>query len=234
MNPESFRKLMAGGLSDMVFADPPYSVAYVGKTWRKLTIKNDDLGDGLESFLRDECKNVLAFNKGAVYVCMSSSELYTLKAAFETAGGHWSMFVIWAKNVFTLGRSDYQRHEPILYGWKEGTNHFWCGARDQGDVWFFNKPHVNDVHPTMKPVELVERAIRSSSKRRDTILGPFCGSGTTLIACEKNGHRARLIELDPRYVDVAVERWQSYTGGRARLDGDGRTYQEVAEQRLTA
>jgi DNA modification methylase len=235
MDAECFRKLIAGELSDMVFADPPYSVAYVGKTSRKLTIKNDDLGDGFRSFLRDACKNVLAFNKGAVYICMSSSELHTLKAAFEVAGGHWSTFVIWAKNVFTLGRSDYQRqYEPILYGWKEGTNHFWCGARDQGDVWFIHKPHVNDVHPTMKPVELVERALRNSSKHRDTILDPFGGSGTTLIACEKTGRQARLIELDPRYVDVAVERWQSYTGGQARLDGDGRTYQEVAQQRLTA
>jgi DNA modification methylase len=141
--------------------------------------------------------------------------------------------VIWAKNVFTLGHSDYQRqYEPILYGWKEGTSHFWCGVRDQGDVWFIDKPHVNDVHPTMKPVELVERALRNSSKHRDIVLDPFGGSGTTLIACEKNGRQARLIELDPRYVDVEGERWQLYTRGEARLDGDGRTYQEIAPQRL--
>ena len=90
---------------------------------------------------------------------MSSSELHTLQKAFTEAGGHWSTFVIWAKNTFTMGRADYQRqYEPILYGWKEGDKHFWCGARDQGDVWFFNKPTKNDLHPTMKPVELVERA----------------------------------------------------------------------------
>ncbi len=207
MHVESFEKLMAGGLSDVVFCDPPYSVSYTGKTSRKLKIKNDDLGEGFGAFLRDAFTNLLAFNKGAVYICMSSSELHTLKSAFEEAGGHGSTFVIWAKNTFTLGHSDYQRqYEPILYGWKEGAQHFWCGARDQGDVWFVKKPHVNDVHPTMKPVELVERAIANSSKRRDTILDAFGGSGTTMIACEKTGRRARLIEIDPGYADAAVRR----------------------------
>jgi len=233
MHAESVARLMAGGLSDMVFCDPPYSVSYVGKTSRKLTIKNDNLGDGFGAFLRDACTNLLAFNKGAVYICMSSSELHTLKSAFEAAGGHWSTFVIWAKNVFTLGRSDYQRqYEPILYGWKEGTDHFWCGARNQGDIWFVNKPHVNDVHPTMKPVELVERAIRNSSKHRDTILDAFAGAGTTMIACEKTGRRSRLIEIDPVYCDVALRRWQNYVGKRAVLDGDGRTFDEIAGERL--
>ena len=124
---------------------------------------------------------------------MSSSELDTLQKAFREAGGKWSTFVIWAKNTFTLGRSDYQRqYEPILYGWKDGTDHYWCGARDQGDVWFFDKPHKNDLHPTMKPVALVERAIRNSSKSRDIVLDPFGGSGTTLIAAEHAGRRARL------------------------------------------
>ena len=144
---------------------------------------------------------------------MSSSELDTLQKAFREAGGKWSTFVIWAKNTFTLGRSDYQRqYEPILYGWKDGTDHYWCGARDQGDVWFFDKPHKNDLHPTMKPVALVERAIRNSSKSRDIVLDPFGGSGTTLIAAEHAGRRARLIELDPKYVDVIVQRWQDQTG----------------------
>ena len=117
---------------------------------------------------------------------MSSSELDTLQKAFREAGGNWSTFVIWAKNTFTLGRSDYQRqYEPILYGWKDGTDHYWCGARDQGDVWFIDKPAKNDLHPTMKPVALVERAIRNSSKSRDIVLDPFGGSGTTLIAAER-------------------------------------------------
>ncbi|HGG60425.1 MAG TPA: site-specific DNA-methyltransferase, partial [Gammaproteobacteria bacterium] len=123
-------------------------------------------------------------------------------------------------------------YEPILYGWREGNDHYWCGARDQGDVWFFNKPAKNDLHPTMKPVELVERAVRNSSKSRDIVLDPFGGSGSTLIACEKSGRRARLIELDPRYVDVIVRRWQEYTGNEAMLEGSGQRFSAVAAERF--
>ena len=229
---EAVEKVLAGGLADMVFTDPPYSVSYTGKTARKLTIQNDDLGAGFEQFLRDACVNIMAVTKGAIYICMSSSEILTLQRVFREAGGHWSTFIVWAKNAFTMGRSDYQRqYEPILYGWREGTDHFWCGARDQGDVWFIKKPHVNDLHPTKKPVELVERAIRNSSKGRDTILDPFGGSGTTLIACERANRQARLIELDPRYCDVAVTRWQRWSGLTATLAGDGRTFEKIAAAR---
>ena len=221
-------RVMAGGLADMTFSDPPYSVSYVGKSARKLTIKNDDLGAGFYDFLREACANMLAVTKGAIYVCMSSSELHTLYRAFTDAGGHWSTFVIWAKHHFTLGRSDYQRqYEPILYGWRKGTDHFWCGDRDQGDIWFIKRPMANLEHPTMKPVELVERAIRNSSKTRDTILDPFGGSGTTLIACEKTGRMARLVELDPRYCDVVIERWQKYTGEDALQEGKSRTFNDA-------
>ena len=161
---------------------------------------------------------------------MSSSELHTLQRAFAAAGGKWSTFVIWAKNTFTLGRADYQRqYEPILYGWKEGSDHYWCGARDQGDVWFVDKPVRNDLHPTMKPVALVERAIRNSSKTRDIVLDPFGGSGSTLIACEKTGRQARLIELDPKYVDTIIlplagvqRRHRGPGWRRAELRGDRR------------
>src|ERR1035441_2020736 len=179
-------KVLAGGLADMTFTDPPYNVAYEGKTAKKLTIDNDALGGKFYEFLREASANMLAMTKGAIYMCMSSSELHTLFRAFTDAGGHWSTFVIWAKPHFTLGRSDYQRmYEPILYGWRDGTQHFWCGDRNQGDVWFIKRPMANLEHPTMKPVELVERALRNSSKTRDTILDPFGGSGTTLIACER-------------------------------------------------
>jgi DNA modification methylase len=225
-------KVLAGCLADMVFTDPPYNVDYQGKTAKKLKIGNDSLGGQFYEFLRESCANVLAVTKGAVYMCMSSSELHTLYRAFTDAGGHWSTFVIWAKHHFTLGRSDYQRqYEPILYGWRNGTDHFWCGARDQGDIWFIKRPMANLEHPTMKPVELVERALRNSSKSRDTILDPFGGSGTTLIACEKAGRQARLIELEPRYCDVAVTRWQEWSGQAATLDGDGRTFAELAAAR---
>ena len=227
-------KVLDGSLADLCFTDPPYNVNYGNKARDKTPgkdrrILNDNLGDGFEVFLYDSCVNILTLTKGGVYMCMSSSELHTLQAAFNAAGGHWSTFVIWAKNSFTLGRSDYQRqYEPILYGWKEGADHFWCGARDQGDVWFVDKPRKNDLHPTMKPVALVERAIRNSSKSRDTVLDPFGGSGTTLIACEKTGRSARLIELDPIYVDVVVSRWQEFTGKAATLEGDGRNFDAIS------
>jgi DNA modification methylase len=220
-------KVLGGDLADMVFTDSPYNVDYAGgpagkKKGKDRRILNDALGDKFGSFLYDACVNILTVTKGSVYICMSSSELDTLQKAYREAGGKWSTFVIWAKNTFTLGRSDYQRqYEPILYGWKEGTDHYWCGARDQGDVWFFDRPVKNDLHPTMKPVALVERAIRNSSKSRDIILDPFGGSGTTLIAADRAGRRARVIELDPKYADVIVERWQTTTGGRAKLAADG-------------
>jgi DNA modification methylase len=233
-------RVLGGQLADMTWTDPPYNVDYANSPKDKLRgkhrpILNDSLGAGFGAFLQDACSNILAVTKGAVYVCMSSSELHTLQRAFAAAGGKWSTFVIWAKNTFTLGRADYQRqYEPILYGWKDGADHYWCGARDQGDVWFFDKPVRNDLHPTMKPVALVERAIRNSSKSRDIVLDPFGGSGSTLIACERTGRQARLVELDPRYVDVIIRRWQEFSGGTAIPDGDGRTYDKIAAERQAA
>jgi DNA modification methylase len=232
-------RVLGGQLADMTWTDPPYNVDYANSPKDKLRgkhrpILNDDLGSGFEAFLYDACVNVLSVTKGAVYVCMSSSELDTLQRAFRAAGGKWSTFVIWAKNTFTLGRADYQRqYEPILYGWKDGVNHYWCGARDQGDVWFIDKPVRNDLHPTMKPVALVERAIRNSSKTRDIVLDPFGGSGSTLIACEKAGRQARLVELDPKYCDVIVRRWQEWTGEQAMLGEDGSSFADVAVKRDT-
>jgi DNA modification methylase len=236
---EAVEKVLAGGLADMVFSDPPYNVNYGATMKDKLRgkrrkIANDDLGDGFERFLRDACTNILAVTKGAIYICMSSSELHTLYRAFTESGGHWSTFLIWAKNTFTMGRSDYQRqYEPILYGWKEGTDHYWCGARDQGDVWFVKKPIKNELHPTQKPVELIERAIRNSSKARDVVLDPFAGSGSTLIACEKTGRQARLIELEPKYCDVIIRRFEEFSGKRAVLECDGRGFDEIALERGT-
>ena len=226
-------RLMDGQLADMAFCDAPYNVDYANASKNKALSKdrrilNDALGDGFYQFLYDTCVNLLMVTKGACYMSMSSSELDTLQRAFKEAGGKWSTFIIWAKNTFTLGRADYQRqYEPILYGWKQGADHFWCGARDQGDVWFVDKPRVNDLHPTMKPVELIERAIRNSSKSRDIVLDLFGGSGTTLIAAERTGRSARLLELDPKYVDVIVERWQNLTGGVAVLEGEDRTYDDL-------
>ncbi len=237
------KKLMAGELADMVFTDPPYNVNYGDTAKDKLRSKggakagrkimNDNLGDDFEAFLTAACKNMLAHTKGALYICMSSSELDTLQSAFRNAGGKWSTFIIWAKNTFTLGRSDYQRqYEPILYGWKDGNDRYWCGARDQGDVWFYNKPQKNDLHPTMKPVDLVVRGIKNSSKTLDIVLDPFGGSGSTLIAAEHTGRQARLIELDPKYVDVIVRRWQEMTGLQATLSGADQDFKAVEKDRL--
>ena len=229
---ESYDRLMQGDVADMVFTDPPYNVNYANSAKDKMrgkdrAILNDNLGDGFYDFLLAALKPTVANCRGGIYVAMSSSELDVLQAAFRAAGGKWSTFIIWAKNTFTLGRADYQRqYEPILYGWPEGAQRHWCGDRDQGDVWAIKKPQKNDLHPTMKPVELVERAIRNSSRPGNVVLDPFGGSGTTLIAAEKSGRVARLIELDPKYVDVIVRRWEDFTGQTA--------IREAADQEVCA
>jgi len=237
---ETMKALMGDELADMVFTDPPYNVDY-GQTMKdnvrgnKRKIKNDNLGADFQKFLTDACTEMVKVCKGALYICMSSSELHTLHRAFADAGGKWSTFIIWAKNTFTMGRSDYQRqYEPILYGWPEGNKHFWCGDRSQSDVWNYNKPRVNDLHPTMKPVELVCRGIENSSKTKDIVLDSFGGSGTTLIACEKLQRKARLIELDPCYVDVIVKRWEEFTGNTAKHAGEKKSFAEIAKKRQAA
>ena len=233
---EDYKALLGDELADMTVTDPPYNVNYANTAKDKLRgthrpIMNDNMGADFSAFLLLACQNILAVTKGAVYIAMSSSELDTLQTAFRAAGGKWSTFVIWAKNTFTMGRADYQRqYEPILYGWKDGSQHYWCGARDQGDVWQIKKPHKNDLHPTMKPVELMERAVRNSSKTRDIVLDPFGGSGTTVIACEKSGRRARLMELDPKYVDVIIRRFQDYTGKQVTRQADGVEFNALCQE----
>ena len=225
--------MLEGRLADLIYADPPYSVAYIGspKT-RTRPILNDNLGKDFYQFLYESCASILAVCGGAVYISMGSSELHTLYRAFTEAGGHWSTYVIWVKNTFTLGRSNYQRQfEAILYGFKKGNSPFFCGARNLGDVWFIDKPHVNDLHPTMKPVALIERAILHSSQKGNLVLDPFGGSGSTVIACQKTSRQARLIELDPRYVDAAVVWWQAFSGKRATLATSGRTFEDIGRER---
>jgi DNA modification methylase len=233
-DPASYEALMADAQADMVFTDPPYNVDYANSAKDKMRgkdrpILNDNLGDGFYNFLLAALTPMLERSAGAIYIAMSSSELDTLQQAFRAAGGKWSTFIIWAKNTFTLGRADYQRqYEPILYGWPEGQNRHWCGDRDQGDVWNIKKPQKNDLHPTMKPVDLVERAIRNSSRPGDIVLDPFGGSGTTLIAAEKSGRIGWLIELDPKYVDVIVRRWQDWTGQEAYREADAVKFNDLA------
>jgi len=221
-NREAVQRLMGQSKVAMTFTDPPYNVNY-GETMKdKLRqnsnkIANDNLGDAFEPFLEKACKNILEFTDGAVYICMSSSELHTLQKVFIAAGGHWSTFIIWAKNTFTMGRSDYQRqYEPILYGWREGVNHYWCRDRDQGDVWQVDKPSSSPLHPTMKPLALIERAVQNSSQAGEKVLDTFLGSGSTLIACERTGRICYGMELEPLYVDIARMRWEAFTGEKAK------------------
>ncbi|MFA7281328.1 MAG: site-specific DNA-methyltransferase [Sterolibacterium sp.] len=223
---ESYEVLLGDEHVAMVWQDPPYGVNYANSAKDKMRgkdrpILNDNLGEDFQPFLEAALVPMMARCDGAIYIAMSSSELDTLQAAFRAAGGKWSTFIIWAKNTFTLGRADYQRqYEPILYGWPDGSTRHWCGDRDQGDVWQIKKPHKNDLHPTMKPVELVERALRNSSRPGDTVLDCFGGSGTTLIACERTERHARLMELDPNYCDVIVKRWQDFSGQQAIRESD--------------
>jgi DNA modification methylase len=224
---EAVQRLMGQSRAAMAFTDPPYNVDYGnhgGAPQRgRRTVANDNLGSEFEPFLEKACRNILDFTDGAVYICMSSSELHTLQRAFVSAGGHWSTFIIWAKSTFTMGRSDYQRqYEPILYGWREGAKHHWCGDRDQGDVWHVEKPTSNPLHPTMKPLALMERAIQNSSEPGDRVLDLFLGSGSTLIACERRGRVCYSMEIKPLYVDVARMRWEAFTGEKARRSEEGK------------
>lgn len=177
--PQCLTEVLEDGSADLIYADPPYNVGYTGSprtSARPRPILNDNLGDQFGVFLNRSCVAMLAVAGGAIYISMSSSELHTLYKAFTESGGHWSTFVIWVKDTFTLGRSDLQRqYEPMLYGWKEGGPHFFCGERNLSDVWCIAKPRVNDAHPTMKPVELIERVIQYSSRKTDLVLDAFPG-----------------------------------------------------------
>ena len=245
---QTIEKLMAGKKADCIWTDPPYNVNYGA------TMKDKLRGTSNRKILNDSFKNTVAFYqflfdaltamrphvRGDVYIAMSSSELHTLQKAFTDCGGHWSTFIIWVKNTFTIGRANYQRqYEPILYGWFEGSSHYWSGRRNLGDIvrdslredadgskwikvhedggvasdiWEFPKPSKNREHPTMKPVPLVTRAIVNSSLPGNIVLDSFGGGGSTLIACEKAGRSCFTCELDPKYVDVIVQRYVDYTG----------------------
>ncbi len=233
-DPASYDTLLGTERVAMIFQDPPYNVDYANSPKDKLRgthrpILNDNLGEGFQAFLLAALKPALQRCDGAIYIAMSSSELDTLQSAFRAAGGHWSTFIIWAKHTFTLGHADYQRqYEPILYGWREGANRHWCGDRDQGDVWEIKKPAKNALHPTQKPVEVPERAIRNSSRPGSLVLDCFGGSGSTLIACERTGRVCRVMELDPKYCDVIVRRWQDWTGQKAQRADDGLLFDELA------
>lgn len=204
-------KLMCGQKADMVFTDPPYGVDYKGI--------NNDSRDGLEDLLRAAFGNYLASSKsGASIYCFHSDRCADVFHKVFREFFHFSSMIIWAKNSLTLSQTDYQsQHEPCLYGWMDNGKHSWYSDRKQTSVWRFDKERV-DGHTTPKPVALVEKAVNNSSKGGDAILDLFGGSGSTLIACEKIGRHARLMELDPKYCDVIVKRWEDFTGKKAVLE----------------
>ena len=215
-------RLFAGKKAAMAFCDPPYNVGLGDhggqqRGQRRRRIQNDALPpEQWEHFVRGWTRNLLANVDGAVYVCMSTKEWPLVSRVLAEEGGHWSDTIVWAKDRFVLGRADYQRqYEPVWYGWREGVQHYWKGDRDQGDVWKIDRPSDSDLHPTMKPLALVERAIENSSRPGDAVCDLFLGSGSSLIACERTGRVCFGMELEPRYVDVAVLRWEAFTGGKA-------------------
>ena len=228
---DDMERLTAGQAVDMWLTDPPYNVAYEGKTKDALKIQNDAMGDdAFRQFLRDAYVAADAVMKaGAVfYIWHADSEGYNFRGAAKDAGWKVRQCLIWKKQTLVMGRQDYHwKHEPCLYGWKDGASHLWAADRKQTTILEFDRPSRNGEHPTMKPVALFEYQMLNNTKGGDIVLDSFGGSGTTLLAAEKNGRYARLMELDPKYVDVIVRRWQDFTGKQATLESDGRTFAEV-------
>ena len=216
---DDMEKLTAGQLVDMWLTDPPYNVAYEGGTKDKLKIQNDNMGDDqFREFLRDAYVTANTVMKpGAVfYIWHADIEGYNFRGAAKEAGWQVRQCLIWKKSSLVIGRQDYHwKHEPCLYGWKDGAGHLWSADRKQTTILEFDKPKRNGEHPTMKPVELFEYQILNNTKGADIVLDSFGGSGTTMIAAEKHGRHARLMELDPRYCDVIIKRWQDFTGQQA-------------------
>ena len=211
--------LMENELADLWLTDPPYNVNYEGKTADKLKIQNDQ-------FANEEFREFLAaayttaynyLNNGAsFYIWHADSEGYNFRAAAKDANLQIKQCLIWVKSSMVMGRQDYHwQHEPCLYGWKKGASHFWNADRKQTTVLKFDRPNRNKEHPTMKPVDLFQYQMSNSSKPNHIILDTFGGSGTTLIAAERIQRQARLVELDPRYCDVIIKRWENFTGNKA-------------------
>ena len=218
-DPAVLQKLMDGRMADAVFTDPPYNVDYTGGTEEALKIANDNMsGADFRAFLLAAFTAAATVTKegGAIYVCHADTEGINFRTALVEAGFLLKQCIVWVKQHFVMGRQDYHwQHEPILYGWKDGAAHSWFGDRKQSTVWNVDRPMASPEHPTMKPVELVAMAIGNSTKKDDLILDPFCGSGTTVIAAEQLGRVCYAVELDPRYCDVIVKRWNDFTSHTA-------------------
>ncbi len=226
--------LMNGSIADMVFTDPPYNVDYGNSNnpqHKSRTILNDKKSDAdWDEFVREYMTNLLLFTNGNFYISMSDKELGHMQKMFEECGGRWASFIIWVKDRLVLSGKDYHsRHETILYGWNEKIeNRLRVEDRKQDDVWEIKRPTTSDLHPTMKPIELIERMLNNSSRDGHLILDLFLGSGSTLIASEKKGRKCYGMELDPKYVDVIIKRWQEYTGKKAIHAETGDEFIEVS------
>jgi len=225
---DAVKNLVPGGGVGILLTDPPYNVAYEGKTKDALTIQNDSMSDA--SFRKFLCDAFTAANSvmapGAVfYIWHADSEGYNFRGACFDVGWEVRQCLIWKKSLLILGRQDYHWiHEPCLYGWKDGAGHFWASDRKQTTVMEFDKPTRNGEHPTMKPVDLFEYQMLNNTKKGDVVLDIFGGSGTTLIAAERNSRVARIMELDPKYCDVIIKRWQDFTGKQATLEATGEPF----------
>lgn len=230
--------LMGGDLADMLLTDPPYNVDYEGKAGK---IQNDKMEDALfRQFLSSAFKNAEEVMKpgAAFHIWHADSEGYNFRGACRDAGLRVRQCLIWVKNSLVMGRQDFQwkhepclygessvdeseneeAHDPCLYGWSAGTHH-WYKNRKQTTVLQFDKPNKSKEHPTMKPIKLFDYQIKCNTKPGEIVLDLFGGSGTTIIACEQNERAGYVMELDPKYCDVIIKRWETFTGQKAVLNG---------------
>jgi DNA modification methylase len=217
----NYEKLFNENKADLLMTDPPYNVDYESKS-TGMKIQNDNKSDDdFLQFLTDAFNNCAIHLKLGCSFYIFHSDWYGLefRQSIKNSDLELKQNLIWAKNSMVMGRQDYQwQHEPCLYGWKRGASHSWYSDRKQTTIIKFDKPTKSKLHPTMKPVGLIEYLIKNSSKQEDIILDPFLGSGTTLMACEKQGRICYGVELDPKYCDVIVKRWEEFTGFKAELE----------------
>jgi len=216
-NKEDMLRLMGDDRADLWLVDPPYNVSYTGKTKDALTIENDHMQDEeFLQFLTDACTVANDFMRegAAFYIWHADSEGYNFRSAVKLTGWKLRQCLVWAKQHMVIGRQDYHwKHEPCLYGWKDGAAHYWGSDRCQTTVLEFDRPSRSTDHPTMKPVALFAYQIKNSCRPDGIVLDSFCGSGTTVLACEQTGRTARAVELDPKYCDVIRRRWAQFVHG---------------------
>jgi DNA modification methylase len=228
--------LMASQSVDLIFTDPPYNVDYEGYTKQRLKIRGDRMtAEQFRQFLAATFASYRQIVKpgASLYICHSSQWQREFQDALEASGFEVRCQIIWAKNTFAWGWGRYKfQHEPIFYAHVAGRKDAWYGDKSQSTLWDEKKPAANRIHPTAKPVELIERALLNSSKAGDVVADLFGGSGSTLIGCDRRQRKARLMEIDPRYCDATVRRWQAYTGKQAVLDRDGRHFDAIERDRM--